>query len=983
MKKKRRGLKALIIILTVLLVLLTAGFIALHFMEKDDRSPIETEPENIEETIQTLLEDFEELTLDKNGTFFVNDEIIVLVPLGTAASDVETLAERYDAEVIDAMEDVGIYQFKLKKSEDLYDLEDIIEELNAEELVDSAYINAVTFVGEDSETEELVPVEDPVYPDDSWNGADWDTDVPRGENWGMEAIHAPQAWGYLDQLATVNVGLIDSMVDTGHDDLDVAEAYLSLYDLDNETWSTQNAIGSLSPHHHGTHVAGIMAAVWDTDGVSGALGDKANLYYSVAKNARGNQIVSVYNTAYTYVKAISLLLDQDVQAINISQNTSRLIGFAASRGNRAAINHLQTQADLAEAMLLRIVESRKEAGRPDFVICVAAGNNNALPYYRDSNATYGFSETSPSFGQEAESGDAQAVYNNFLNMIDDPEVAGRIIVVGALGIDHAASTTDETRYEYAYFSNIGERIDIGAPGVDVYSTYYGNTDYRNSSGTSMSTPHVTAAAGIVFAANPELSGPDVKKIVCASAYGRYYYTDGYCGMLDLNVAVRSGLATVDHSVNRVIGTSNTDGLDLCFLVDTTGSMSDDIDNAKQNMISILESMAAKTPDYRVALVDYRDFADRTGRSYDYPASIKLDFSSDQTEIISAINGLDLGYGGDQDETVYSGFAKTLELDWRYNANKVIIVLGDAAPLDPEPVTNYTYDSIAQALYNADIAVDVEASDDRVLGEAEDSLIRIYTIGTEAASDAIEFFQSISAATGGAYTGVEDASQVSDAIIGSIEMIEIEPLQTVTVDFGTDFSGETVEMYYDDEYQFSYTLNSRGKMTLEDLKIDEYDWEITRLHRNGTLEVNKDEEDAEISMRKEEWNSFLYVIWERQRTEAYLYIAGTMLGLIIVLVLLNAILAAIDRLRAKKHAPAKAASPSPETAAPAVPPTTAPYHQSPSAPTAPPAPPVMMNTAPEVRYSMGKRKAQQKKVCPLCGTVHTPDTVFCTECGTRI
>lgn len=63
------------------------------------------------------------------------------------------------------------------------------------------------------------------------------------------------------------------------------------------------------------------------------------------------------------------------------------------------------------------------------------------------------------------------------------------------------------------FSNYGEiRVDIAAPGSDIFSTYYTNsTLYKSDSGTSMACPFVSSAAALVRAKYPELTPAEVIK----------------------------------------------------------------------------------------------------------------------------------------------------------------------------------------------------------------------------------------------------------------------------------------------------------------------------------------------------------------------------------------------------------------------------------------------------------------------------------------
>jgi PKD repeat protein len=62
----------------------------------------------------------------------------------------------------------------------------------------------------------------------------------------------------------------------------------------------------------------------------------------------------------------------------------------------------------------------------------------------------------------------------------------------------------------AYFSNYGLiSVDLGAPGVSIYSTLPGNS-YGSYSGTSMATPHVAGAVALIKAQYPELSSDRIK-----------------------------------------------------------------------------------------------------------------------------------------------------------------------------------------------------------------------------------------------------------------------------------------------------------------------------------------------------------------------------------------------------------------------------------------------------------------------------------------
>jgi subtilisin family serine protease len=65
--------------------------------------------------------------------------------------------------------------------------------------------------------------------------------------------------------------------------------------------------------------------------------------------------------------------------------------------------------------------------------------------------------------------------------------------------------------ELASFSNYGAKsVALGAPGVDILSTWLGNS-YEEKSGTSMATPVVSGVAALIVAEHPRISVDDLRK----------------------------------------------------------------------------------------------------------------------------------------------------------------------------------------------------------------------------------------------------------------------------------------------------------------------------------------------------------------------------------------------------------------------------------------------------------------------------------------
>lgn len=118
-------------------------------------------------------------------------------------------------------------------------------------------------------------------------------------------------------------------------------------------------------------------------------------------------------------------------------------------------------------------------------------------------------------------------------------------------------------------------------------------------------------------------------------------------------------------------------LEVCFVLDTTGSMSGLIEGAKQKIWSIANDMsqAKPTPDIRLGLIGYRDRGD------EYVVK-SFDLTNDIDAVYGHLNGFSAGGGGDLPESVNEALQAALsQMSWSRDRSvlKIIFLVGDAPP----------------------------------------------------------------------------------------------------------------------------------------------------------------------------------------------------------------------------------------------------------------------------------------------------------------
>jgi hypothetical protein len=126
-----------------------------------------------------------------------------------------------------------------------------------------------------------------------------------------------------------------------------------------------------------------------------------------------------------------------------------------------------------------------------------------------------------------------------------------------------------------------------------------------------------------------------------------------------------------------IGLASTK-LDIAFVVDTTGSMKDDIKAVKDSLFEIVDHITARTEglEIRFGIVSYRDHPPQD-RTY---VTMVFDFTEKIKRVHRLISELKPSEGGDTPEAVADGlFDARTKLTWGRDAYKVLLLVGDAPP----------------------------------------------------------------------------------------------------------------------------------------------------------------------------------------------------------------------------------------------------------------------------------------------------------------
>lgn len=476
MNKSKRTKRIIIITLVSIFVLYFTICFALNLFE-----PVYYNAPDLSK-IDYCFDVYNNFSYDKNNTFYIKqinffdvastadirlkyikNTAILVAENNVTYSDVEDIADEYNAEISGYIADADFYQFTF--SDLSYDnLTNICSDIQSRNEIAAAIPDFF----------EETPLHE--ASSDDYNLDNYDLN----EYYYYDMININSIWNAKNDFSDIKIGMIDSPVDS--DRLNIAEKGYSDSYAENNT--------------HGTQVAGILSS---SDTSTAGVCPNAQIYSYSGLNC---------SLSYWVASICNMIINDGVKAVNISMGYNDYIPISATLGCESAQKYIADENLFFESFLSKIIDNGYE-----FTICVAAGNDSNKAAYKVNSDYFGYGDKKilkkldifNIFEKKVEVCDAE--YGLFLTNIQDEKVREHIIIVASCGKARNLSS----------FSNAGDKVDIAAPGEYIVCLFP-DENANTVSGTSMSTPFVTAAAAYIYTENPDITAKQVKNILINSSH---------------------------------------------------------------------------------------------------------------------------------------------------------------------------------------------------------------------------------------------------------------------------------------------------------------------------------------------------------------------------------------------------------------------------------------------------------------------------------
>lgn len=335
--------------------------------------------------------------------------------------------------------------------------------------------------------------------------------------WGTPGvdINAVQAWDVSRDSSAIVVGVVDSGMDLGHEDL-----------KDNLFCAPERFVTTIGGKRvvceKGSHgFNAVKGTCVDSD-----LGPTLNhgTWVSGIIGARGNNSIGVvgvnWKVSIMTLNVADLNSSRDSVAVNVAINALEFAVEIKRRfGQRANVGVLNCSWECAKLDILQ--EWIRRAGANGILVVAAAGNNACD------------NDQSPRYPSS---------YNDEPNLVS----VGAINSHGELWLTDCPAGSEASTCGHCAGSNYGKRsVDLAAPGNNIYTTWprqwYGGYQFAES-GTSMAAPFVSGAAALILSVAP-LNAYDLKKVLLQNVVAVPSLCDKTVsgGRLDANKAIRAAI----------------------------------------------------------------------------------------------------------------------------------------------------------------------------------------------------------------------------------------------------------------------------------------------------------------------------------------------------------------------------------------------------------------------------------------------------------
>ena len=553
--KKKTGL--IIGITAVAMAVVTAVTAITIIKIKPDTDSIKTNSSASEEVYFREL-DPDDVVMDLGCMGYVDNELLITAELGTERSVIEDIAEKYSADIVGEIPLCCDYQLMFSEKLPKERLEAIAAEVNEMEGVMYADLNRVTYSsGMDTKYKYDI-------------GSDWpDDDLSR---WGFNAVNTNGAWELLKNneeiVEPVKVGIVDTGFYMSNPDLCFAEEPYNNVGHYHGTGcagvfaangNNKFGICGIYPYGegnlYGASEIGTTASSNQNIKYKNAVSDKLCFQYVIKSGAK----VINYSFGDWYCAGAIELFD-DTNLKNDFAALSRSVASTLINLRQSGYDFLIVAAsgNISEEKYLRLIENNDGNYAVDNengdIYGRIGGNvnqdNNDKKYYFKheegcsqcaNNSFKGHQIKKVKDSDMRSMSSMPSKYTSYINCICSDiapkgqeekytELRSRIITVGAVvfpfdesnfanqqnaGADEYDCFRSSTMHTYSpnvlssiYFSNVGE---IYAPGAVIRNTT--ENDYGYSSGTSEAAPIVAGIAAMIWSADNDLRGDQVRAIL--------------------------------------------------------------------------------------------------------------------------------------------------------------------------------------------------------------------------------------------------------------------------------------------------------------------------------------------------------------------------------------------------------------------------------------------------------------------------------------